>query len=353
MSFLHLKTRFSGIRLLTLGALMSVALTGSVLAAFPTPTPTPPPTPTPKPKLRVRVDTRPFRADAALDAIFDNHSPAHPANLIQDSATDRIVERLREVKSSGATAGAESKDSKESKEVAPPQSLFGNYSVYGEYSYLHSNDMRSLDMNSITNSGTGGFDMTIDKTLVGLIYSFSHASGSSDFLKANSSSDSNFVSIFAAQPVTDFLAVGLTAGYGHTDVTVSLRDPFFRVGSDSDAWTASPFFSLSYAHNNFYTSLTTTFQYLHTDADDSCQLNFLVNAGYHFTDWLSGEINGKFTQSLHNTRDGFPEDDDWFSVGAKLKQNITTKFSVYEQYQYNVNQSFSQHMMTGGLSYSF
>lgn len=353
MTLIHPKRSSRQVCAAIIGTAIFTALTGAVLAS-PLPTPVPTPTPAPaKPKVRVTVDTRPERYQNSLDSIFDNHGPQHPANLIQDAATSRIVQRLREVSAAGATAGAESNGKKE---VVPPAPSL-NISAYGEYSYRTSNDKREVDTDSITNSGTGGFDLTLGNTLLGLIYSYSHVSMASDFLKSNTASDSNFVSLYVAQPVTSFLSVGLTGGYGHTDVLVNLRETAtqrsLRQGSDSDSWTASPFVSLAYAHNNFYASLTTTYQYLHTDSDDSGQLNVQVAAGYQFTDWLGGEIGGKFSQMLHNTRSGIPEDDNWFGVTAKLKENITPRLAIYEAYEFDVNNTFVEHMFTGGLSYSF
>jgi hypothetical protein len=308
-----------------------------------------------KPKLRVTVDQRPERIRDTLDAIYDDHRPSHPANLITTGAVTRAVDRLRELQQRGATAGAESKDYKESKEMPPEESL--NISVYGEYSYITSNDRRRLDMDSITNAGSGGIDLTLGKTLLGLIYYYSHNSGASSSLRSNTSSDSNFVSLYAAHPIEPWLSVGLTGGYGHTDVDVLLRRDegrrSSRSGSDTDSWTGSPFVSLSYATGNFYASLTTTYQYLHTDTDDSGKLNFQVATGYQFADWISGEINGKFSQMLHNTRGGEPEDDNWFGVGAKLKENITPNLAAYQGYNFSINDTFREHMFTGGLTYAF
>ena len=347
VAMLSIKTRAA-----LVGATVFTVLAGSMLADVIVPAPTPEPS-KPKPKLRVTVDDRPERFNDSVDAIYNNNAPHHPANMIQTEATSRIVDRLRELQAKGATAGAESKASKE---VAPPQDSL-NLSMYGEYSYLSSNDKRQLDTDSITNSGSGGIDLTLGKTLLGLIYYYSHISMSSDFLKSNTSSDSNFISLYVAQPLNSYLSLGLTGGYGHTDVSVFLRPTqqqnATRQGSDTDAWTASPFVSLAYAKGNFYASLTTTFQYLHTDADDSGQLNFQVATGYQFAEWLSGEINGKFSQMLYNTRAGVPEDDNWFGIGAKLKQHITPHFAVYEAYEFNVNQTFSENMFSGGLTYSF
>ena len=349
----HPKRRSTGICAAAIGTVILTAMTGTVLATPPGPAPTPAPS-SDKPKPRVTVDTRPERIQDSLDAVYDNHSPHHPVNIIQGVATTRIVDRLRELNRQGATAGV---DAKESKEVAPPQEPSLNASMYGEYSYLTSNDKRRQDTDSITNSGTGGFDLTLGNTLLGLIYSYSHQSMASNFLKSNTSSDSNFVSVYVAQPINTFLSVGLTAGYGHTDVLVRLRETRtqrgLQQGSDLDSWTASPFFSLAYATGNFYASFTTTYQFLHTDTDDTGQLNLQVGAGYQITEWLSAEINGKFSQMLHSTRSGEPEDDNWFGVGAKLKQNITPKFAVYEGYEFNINRDFEEHMFTGGLSYTF
>lgn len=339
-------------RVVVIGAAMFAVLIGATFASVIVPVATPEPS-KPKPKFRATVDNRPERFRDSFDAIFDNNAPHHPANLILNEATDRIVTRLRELQATGASAGAESKTSKE---VAPPQDSL-NLSIYGEYSYLSSNDKRQLDTDSITNSVSGGIDLTLGKTLVGLIYYYSHISMASDFLKSSTRSDSNFVSLYVAQPILPYLSLGLTGGYGHTDVWVDLRQtPTQRAtsqGSDTDSWSASPFVSLSYAKGNFYASLTTTYQYLHTDADDSGQLNFQVATGYQFAEWISGEINGKFSQMLHNTRAGVPEDDNWFGVGAKLKQHITPHFAIYEGYQLNINNTFTENMFTGGVSYSF
>jgi opacity protein-like surface antigen len=350
--FTHPSRRSARARIAVIGAAALTALAGTVMA---TPLP-PPPTPTPapvKPKAPV-VDTRPQRFQDSVDAVLDNHAAHQPANLIQGSATTRIVDRLRELGRLGVTAGAGG--GKASKEIVPPPSSL-NASMYGEYSYVTSNDRRQVDTDSITNSGTGGFDITLGKTLLGLIYSYSHQSMASDFLKSNTSSDSNFVSLYAAQPITPYLSVGLTGGYGHTDVLVRLRQAggqrALQRSSDTDTWTASPFFSLAYANNNFYASFTTTYQYLHTDTDDTGQLNFQLAAGYQIAEWLGAEVSGKATQMLHSTRRGIPEDDNCFGFGAKLKQNVTPKFAVYEGYEFNFNDDFREHTITGGLTYSF
>lgn len=333
-----------------LGAAAFSILTGSILAA-PAPSSAPKPEPE-KPKFRATVDQRPARFRDTVEAIFDNRAPHHPANLIIEAATSRHVDRLRELRAKGATAGAESKESKEVKEVAPPEDSL-NLSVYGEYSHIISNDKRRLDTDSITNAGSGGVDLTLGKTLVGLIYYYSHISMDSEFLRSNTSSDSHFVSLYAAHPLNDFLSVGLTGGYGHTDVEVRLKRPRLTRGSDTDSWSGSPFVSLAYASGDFYASLTTTYQYLHTDQDDSGQLNVQVAAGYQITEWLSAELNGKFSQMLHNSRNGVPEDDNWYGVGAKFKQNITPNLALYEAYEFKVNDTFEENMITGGLTYAF
>jgi archaellin len=339
-------------RVVAFGAAALLALAGAVQADVIS-TPIVVETHTEKPKFRHTVDTRPERFGKSLEAVYDDHAPHHPANQITNNAVERVVSRMRELQAKGATAGAESKASKEP--VPPEPSL--NLSVFAEYNYINSDDKRRLDTDSDSHAASGGFDLTLGQTLVGLIYYYQHQDGTSEFLRSRTRSDSNFISLYAAHPIQPWLSIGLTGGYGHTDVDIRLFQQGNRQatsrGSDSDAWTASPFITFSYAEGNFFSSLTMTYQYLHTDSDDSGKLNFQLVAGYQVCEAFSAEFNGKFSQMLHNSRGGEPEDDNWFGVGAKFKERITPNFGAYQAYQFNVNETFDEHMVVAGLTYSF
>jgi len=366
ISILSRKRRSTGIHTVAIAAAVLMGLAGSVLAQIETfiiVHPTPSPSVHPHTPVNLRTET-------ALNALIDNRRPDSPSNILQNAVTDRIVDRLTELQSNGATAGV---DDKGGKEVAPPPALIGNFSANGEYSYLTSHDNRTLGTDSINNTGTGGGDFTIGKTLVGLMYMYSHGSEESGALQYNGDSDSNYIMIYAAQPVTSFFSVGVASGYGHTESLTTQFAPFSVEGSRENTWLTSPFATLSYKQGNFYSSFTTTFQYAHIEEFCTDQLNFVIKAGYRFTEWFKGEISGKYIQTLHDTSGGLNnagsglpgglpvglpnggqfEEDHWFSVGVKFTQNITPKFELYEAYQLNINDTFTQHMITGGVTYNF
>lgn len=309
----------------------------------------------PEPKPKPKKDDRSERIDRLTSKTFDISTPRHPLNKIDDLTKDRVIDRLRQL--SGVHAGAESVSYKDSKkDVFPPEEecvWFCNPSVFVEYYYLNSNDKTSADFDGDTHSVSAGFDFTtIGDLLVGLIYSYSHADLESDSLRSGSDSDSHFISLYAAKSVTNWLSVGLSGGYGHTDTVVSVRRPFQETASDSDTWNVSPFFTLSYASDNFFASFTTTYLFAHSGGSDTGKVSFDLRAGYSLTEWLTIAGNAKFTQIVHG-RQNSGQDDNWWTFGFKVTHHLTQNLDLYAGYDFEFNSDYEDHTVTAGLSYAF
>lgn len=313
--------------------------------------------PEPKPKKPKVVDDRNERIEKMTAKLYDVTTPRNPLNKIDDLTKDRVIERLREL--SGVHAGTTSlshKDSKDSKkEVVAPEECtwFCNPSVFAEYYWLNSNDKTGADFDGQTNSVSVGFDFTtIGDLLVGLIYSYTYSDLDSDSLRGGSQSDSNFINIYVAKSVTNWLSVGVSGGYGHTDSVVTVSRPFRETISDSDTWNASPFVTLSYASGNFFANFTTTYLYAHADSRDTGKVSFDLQTGYAFTEWLTISDHAKFTQIVHSESDS-GQDDNWWTFGAKFTVHATRSLDLYAGYDFEFNNDYEDHMVTAGLTFLF
>jgi hypothetical protein len=325
---------------LAICAVVAASLSGSLFASS-SPSPSPAPVQNPHPPQR--------------NAELNIRAPHHPVNLIQEVVIGRIVDRIHQLGLLGATAGVATTDSK--KQVTPASNenqWFRNPSFYTEYSYLNSNDDRVLGTDSITNSGAIGFDfVTISDILAGVSYQYSHQDAFTGTTRDFTGSDSNFFNVYAAKSFYKFLTVGVTGGYGHTESKATVRNTGVSTRSNTDTANVSPFVSLAYAKGNFYTSLTTSYQYAHNEVDDSGKVTVRLLGGYNVAEWLTAEASGKYSVIVHDNQRGNTDPNQWYGVGAKLKQPISTKLSVYESYNYDVNSAYQEHSATVGLNYSF
>lgn len=339
-------------RIVAVAGVVATVTSGQLLATWVQPTPTPTPKPHP--------DTRGTRYERMHTNAFNDRNANAPATRIQGSAIDRVLLRVHD-QSLGATAGTTTKGSykeyKDKQPVEPECVWFCNPSVFGDYRYTNTDDMREIDMDSNTSAGTGGFDfMTVGDLMVGAIFSYNRIDTVSEFLRATSKSDAYFVNMYLAKTFAQFLTLGVTGGYGHTDVITRVRGvdrPLLVVAADSDSWSVSPFITMSYVADAFFASLTSSYLYVHTGSDDTSKIAFQLNTGYNLTEWLTAEINGKYTLNVAGPDTEPGEDDYWVGVGGKLTAHLTSHLSLYTSYGFDFNTDFQEHSVVGGLSYAF
>ena len=309
------------------------------------------------------------RIDASLRPGNLDIRPDDPSDRITDIIGERIQGRLNDEEQTphaGMSASKEYKGYKGKEPVQPECTWFCNPSVFGEYQFISSDDERTLGSDSNTHSfELGGDFRTIGDLLVGTVYSFSDLDGHSNFLHSTTSIDSHYVSLYVARSFWRFLNVGISTGYGHSDIESSVHGPRGKAtASQVETWNYSPFIGLSHRFGALSTSLTTTF--LQTNSwndspnratdDETGKVMVKLNIGYAVTEKLNVSASARYTWVVEHeaSEKGFEEDYQWATFGTKITYHVTEPFEVYAGYEADVwNQSYENHTVKGGVSYAF
>lgn len=257
-------------------------------------------------------------------------------------------------------------ESKETKDVIPAETCvwFCDPSVFAEYGWVDSRDDRRFGADGQTHSVTGGLSFTtIGGINTGLIYSYSRMDLDDRPNGTGSISDSHFISLFFSKSFLQYLYVGVTGGYGHTDVQSFLRERGFLEGQDVDTWHVSPYLGVAYVTGAFQAAFNVAYTYAHSETDapsgnndaDDGKVIYTLNLGYAVTERLTLSALGKFTHGVHyeDAPADFPEDREWFTVGGRIAYRPLERLEIYGGYEYDINDNYSNHTVNGGLTYTF
>lgn len=309
-----------------------------------------------------RKDTRGIPGDLSL-------RPHDESTQNQSNAVERANDRVGALADGPITGGVESKSYKDYKQPAETCEWFCNPSVFTDYSYINIDDHRKYGSDGYTNSWSGGFDFTTKgNILLGALYSFSRDSLGSALLHAETHTDTHFISLYAAKNFWKFLNIGVSGGYGHTEVESVLHSFDGFKGRDSasdvDTWSVSPFIGISKRFGALSTSFTTTYLFSSSETDapnrssttQTGKLAFDFKLGYAVTEKLTIFGTARFIKVVdyEEASPDFPEDRSWATFGTKITYRVTEPFEIFGAYAYDAfNTSYDNHTGRVGMSYSF
>ena len=238
------------------------------------------------------------------------------------------------------------------------------YSVFSEYNYIKSNDVRAVAGDTQTHSVTlGGSALFHGDTFLGLNYSYSNGAAKPNNVGTSAQTDAHFVTLVAAKSFWRFMSVGVAGTYGHTDIDLNATAGGGKSHAFSDTWGVSPFLSASYKSGPVVTSLTTMYQYqndeLHnngTTSNDTGKFTVALRPTWSITERLKLQASAKYNQIIQGLNDtpGLPEGRHWATFGGRLSFNPSKSLELYAGYTYDAfNVFLEDHTVTGGLRYSF
>ena len=343
------------------------------------PPPTPPgtfgATPSPSPKPSPSPSPTPPTMHQRLHFSFPGLRPDDPTARTSNIAVDRAIDRLSIPPATPAPAnpepGKDVKEMKDVKDVVPPAGCDGwfcNPSVFTEYDFVHSADLRQFGFDSTTNAfSLGGDFFTKGNVLVGLIYTFNDQADRSSFLKTRGDEYDNLVSLYLAKNFWNWVNVGIAGGYSYTGANETLLGPGgFSAGYSNNQWNIAPFVGVAHTWGAFSASLTTTYldEWNRTSGIDVIPgfesrvdlFEFTLRLGYQVTDKLKVEAYSRFVQVVDVPPESvfLPEDRNWWVFGTKIGYQVCQPCQLYVGYEYAAfDRSYVDHTVKAGLSVAF
>jgi hypothetical protein len=257
-------------------------------------------------------------------------------------------------------------DGKAPSSIDPGEAWFSNPYVFGEYGYSSNKDKRSGGYNTDIQSGTFGFGFTTAWDLmVGGMMIYNNCDGTAS-AGARSKSDVYTGSLYASRSILKWLYGGVSFSYSHADSSSS-SPAFNAMDTQSDTWSAAPYFTMFKVIDSWTLSATPTcvvsfqnYQYPANATDDTgSTIKFVMfgRAAYAFNDKFTAALLLSPNVVAHDhAPDGTPGSAGrtWLNTGLKLDYRVSNAVDIYAQYTYDAfNAQYENHNMNVGVNYSF